>query len=73
MKFGRFLWRFFRFFYFWMLFFISVEIFVRYFVSRQKIYQMSPIWIYVILILNAALMANYLRKVFYQTKNTGTS
>lgn len=73
MRFGQFLWKFFRFFYFWMLFFVSVEIFVRFFVTGQKIYQVSAVWVYVALVLNAVLIANYLRKVFYQKKNIQTS
>lgn len=63
MKFLRAMGRFFKFLYFWMLFFMSVELIVRRFFQHQKMYQASDAWIYGILVVNTLLIVLYLRNL----------
>jgi len=62
-----------KFFYFWMLFFLTCEMLYRDFSLKQKTYQISQNWVYLAVLLNVVLIANYFRKVFAQRKNIQTS
>ena len=59
-----------RFFYYWFLFFMSTELIYRRFFLQQKPYQVSEVWIYVAVVLNGLLIANYFRKVFKERTTT---